>query len=264
MDDTTKDIVSKERIHRTRVTVLQSTGKVKKTTLAYSNKRMTFLPHHNMHIHIPPSPQNTPPHAQSFSNIFSLLQSVKARDEGKASSTEQVPQEEPKPARHPPAPTHGYSRYDQERFKGQEGIKIMHTCGQIIIIRSLVALLIILCYISLLSVGTSRDNAERLKSVSCMLRIFLFHHVDYRFMSSFVTSETGEFKIDTTGTYHGMTINSLTEDVPKPRSQAPVAAKQPSSTAAPRNAVANDKATPGGKPNRKGRFKFGMTSCCPR
>ena len=72
-------------------------------------------------------------------------------------------------------------------------------------------------------------------------------------MSAFtcIISETGEFKIDTTGTYHGMTINSLTEDVPKPRSQAPVVAKQPSSTA-PRNAVTNDKATPGGKPNRKG------------
>lgn len=58
---------------------------------------------------------------QSFSNIFSLLQSVKARDEGKANSSEQVQPEEPKPVRHPPAPTHGYSRYDQERFKGQEG-----------------------------------------------------------------------------------------------------------------------------------------------
>ena len=28
MDDTTKEIMSKERVHRTRVTVLQSTGKV--------------------------------------------------------------------------------------------------------------------------------------------------------------------------------------------------------------------------------------------
>ena len=58
---------------------------------------------------------------QSFSNIFSLLQSVKARDEGKASTTEQIQQEEPKPVRHPPAPIRGYSRYDQERFQGQEG-----------------------------------------------------------------------------------------------------------------------------------------------
>ena len=47
-----------------------------------------------------------------------------------------------------------------------------------------------------------------------------------------------------------MTINSLTEDMPKPRSQAPVVAKQPPT--APRNAVANDKAAAGGKPNRKG------------
>jgi hypothetical protein len=74
--------------------------------------------------------------------------------------------------------------------------------------------------------------------------------VDNYAFSYYVFSETGEFKIDTTGTYHGMTINSLTEDVPKPRSQAPVVAKQPST--APRNAVANDKATAGGKPNRKG------------
>ena len=66
----------------------------------------------------------------------------------------------------------------------------------------------------------------------------------------FCISETGEFKIDTTGTYHGMTINSLTEDMPKPRSQAPVVAKQPPTV--PRNAVTNDKATAGGKPNRKG------------
>lgn len=67
-----------------------------------------------------------------------------------------------------------------------------------------------------------------------------------------IISETGEFKIDTTGTYHGMTINSLTEDVPKPRSQAPVVAKQPPTV--PRNAVANDKAAAGGKPNRKGEW----------
>ena len=62
-------------------------------------------------------------------------------------------------------------------------------------------------------------------------------------------SETGDFKIDTTGTYHGMTINSLTEDVPKPRSQAPLAAKQPPTT--PRNSITNDKVA--GKPNRKGK-----------
>ena len=124
---------------------------------------------------------------------------MKARDEGKASATEQVQQEEPKPVRHPPAPTHGYSRYDQERFKGQEG---KHYCNQI---------------------------------------------ADYAMI--FFISETGEFKIDTTGTYHGMTINSLTEDVPKPRSQAPMVAKQPPTV--PRNAVTNDKAATG-KPNRKG------------
>lgn len=64
----------------------------------------------------------------------------------------------------------------------------------------------------------------------------------------YIVSETGDFKIDTTGTYRGMTINSLTEDVPKPRSQAPVVAKQPQTIA--RNTVTNEKSP--GKPNRKG------------
>ena len=62
---------------------------------------------------------------QSFSNIFSLLQSVKARDEGKGEAVGKPPQqEEPRHPRNPPAPTHGYSRYDQERFRGKEGERL--------------------------------------------------------------------------------------------------------------------------------------------
>ena len=57
---------------------------------------------------------------QTFSNIFSLLQSVKARDEGKVDS-KQTSQQETKNTRNPPVPTHVYNRYDQERYKGQEG-----------------------------------------------------------------------------------------------------------------------------------------------
>uniref|UniRef100_A0A8C7RT15 Parafibromin n=1 Tax=Oncorhynchus mykiss TaxID=8022 RepID=A0A8C7RT15_ONCMY len=106
--DVTRDIVSRERVWRTRTTILQSTGK-------------------------------------NFSkNIFAILQSVKAREEGRApeqrpaQNTTQVDQsirnKQPVPA--------AYNRYDQERFKGKE--------------------------------------------------------------------ETEGFKIDTMGTYHGMTLKSVT------------------------------------------------------
>ncbi|TWW72807.1 Parafibromin Cell division cycle protein 73 -like protein [Takifugu flavidus] len=106
--DVTRDIVSRERVWRTRTTILQSSGK-------------------------------------NFSkNIFAILQSVKAREEGRAP--------EQRPAQNPtqpdvslrnkqPVPT-AYNRYDQERFKGKE--------------------------------------------------------------------ETEGFKIDTMGTYHGMTLKSVT------------------------------------------------------
>ncbi|XP_014306358.1 parafibromin-like [Myotis lucifugus] len=106
--DVTRDIVSRERVWRTRTTILQSTGK-------------------------------------NFSkNIFAILQSVKAREEGRA------PEQRPAPNAAPVDPTlrtkqpipAAYNRYDQERFKGKE--------------------------------------------------------------------ETEGFKIDTMGTYHGMTLKSVT------------------------------------------------------
>ncbi|KAK7815392.1 hypothetical protein U0070_022647 [Myodes glareolus] len=106
--DVTRDIVSRERVWRTRTTILQSTGK-------------------------------------NFSkNIFAILQSVKAREEGRA------PEQRPAPNTAPVDPTlrtkqpipAAYNRYDQERFKGKE--------------------------------------------------------------------ETEGFKIDTMGTYHGMTLKSVT------------------------------------------------------
>ena len=65
---------------------------------------------------------HTHTHTQSFSNIFSLLQSVKARDDGKGDAVKQSQPEEPKHQRHPPVPTHGYNRYGQERFKEGEQV----------------------------------------------------------------------------------------------------------------------------------------------
>uniref|UniRef100_A0A3Q3XA20 Parafibromin n=1 Tax=Mola mola TaxID=94237 RepID=A0A3Q3XA20_MOLML len=105
--DVTRDIVSRERVWRTRTTILQSTGK-------------------------------------NFSkNIFAILQSVKAREEGRA--PEQRPAQnttqDPSLRNKQPVPA-AYNRYDQERFKGKE--------------------------------------------------------------------ETEGFKIDTMGTYHGMTLKSVT------------------------------------------------------
>ena len=62
---------------------------------------------------------------QDFSNIFSLLQSVKARDEGRGETGgggKQPVAEEPQHQRTQAPPTHGYSRYSQEKFRGQEGV----------------------------------------------------------------------------------------------------------------------------------------------
>ncbi|XP_064616163.1 parafibromin-like [Liolophura sinensis] len=117
--DVTRDIVSRERLWRTRTSILQSTGKI-------------------------------------FSkNIFSLLQSIKAREEGgqrQQPTVQTTPMSLPKPQQ-----TIGYNRYDQERFRGKE--------------------------------------------------------------------ETDVFKIDTTGTYHGMTLKSVTEGASarktQPQPQAP-------------------------------------------
>ncbi|XP_010151348.1 PREDICTED: parafibromin-like, partial [Eurypyga helias] len=84
--DVTRDIVSRERVWRTRTTILQSTGK------------------------------------NFAKNIFAILQSVKAREEGRA------PEQRPAPNTAPTDPTlrnkqpipAAYNRYDQERFKGKE------------------------------------------------------------------------------------------------------------------------------------------------
>uniref|UniRef100_A0A8C2BB40 Ro60, Y RNA binding protein n=1 Tax=Cyprinus carpio TaxID=7962 RepID=A0A8C2BB40_CYPCA len=106
--DVTRDIVSRERVWRTRTTILQSSGK-------------------------------------NFSkNIFAILQSVKAREEGRAPEQRQTQnQTQVDPAiRNKQAVPAAYNRYDQERFKGKE--------------------------------------------------------------------ETEGFKIDTMGTYHGMTLKSVT------------------------------------------------------
>uniref|UniRef100_A0A8D3DZ62 Parafibromin n=1 Tax=Scophthalmus maximus TaxID=52904 RepID=A0A8D3DZ62_SCOMX len=116
--DVTRDIVSRERVWRTRTTILQSTGK-------------------------------------NFSkNIFAILQSVKAREEGRA--PEQRPAQnttqDPSLRNKQPVPA-AYNRYDQERFKGKE--------------------------------------------------------------------ETEGFKIDTMGTYHGMTLKSVTEGASARKAQTP-------------------------------------------
>uniref|UniRef100_A0A3B1JLU9 Parafibromin n=1 Tax=Astyanax mexicanus TaxID=7994 RepID=A0A3B1JLU9_ASTMX len=112
--DVTRDIVSRERVWRTRTTILQSSG-----------------------------------------SIFAILQSVKAREEGRA--PEQRPaqnptQTDPSVRNKQPVPA-AYNRYDQERFKGKE--------------------------------------------------------------------ETEGFKIDTMGTYHGMTLKSVTEGASARKAQTP-------------------------------------------
>jgi len=52
---------------------------------------------------------------------------VKARDEGKGEMAAKQPAvvEEPRHTRNPPPPPTGYSRYDQERFRGKEGKEIV-------------------------------------------------------------------------------------------------------------------------------------------
>ncbi|XP_053738979.1 parafibromin [Synchiropus splendidus] len=117
--DVTRDIVSRERVWRTRMTILQSSGK-------------------------------------NFSkSIFAILQSVKAREEGRA--PEQRPPQntaQVDPSMRSKQPVQAaYNRYDQERFKGKE--------------------------------------------------------------------ETEGFKIDTMGTYHGMTLKSVTEGASARKAQTP-------------------------------------------
>lgn len=80
--DVTKDITTKERQWRTRTTILQSSGK-------------------------------------QFTSILGLLKNIKMREEGKLRQAqgEVLPTSTNRVAVQPI----GYSRYDQERFKGKEG-----------------------------------------------------------------------------------------------------------------------------------------------
>ncbi|XP_005088839.1 parafibromin [Aplysia californica] len=83
--DVTRDIVSRERLWRTRTTVLQSVGK------------------------------------QFAKNIFSILQSIKAREEGSqrshGSSQNPITASVSQPRQ--PQVISSYNRYDQERYKGK-------------------------------------------------------------------------------------------------------------------------------------------------
>lgn len=83
--DVTKDIVMRERLLRTRTSVLQSSGKV-------------FL-----------------------KNVLAILQSIKAREEGKAGQQkqQQAPKKDVPEVVKKPIPAASYSRYDQEIFGSQ-------------------------------------------------------------------------------------------------------------------------------------------------
>lgn len=117
--DSTKDIISRERQWRTRTTILQSSGKI------------------------------------FAKNIFGILQTIKAREEGR--SKPPPPQIRlPEPPRRVQAPTQ-YNRYDQERFNKQK-------------------------------------------------------------------EETEGFKIDTMGTYHGMSLKSVTDGTNQAKAAAAAAA----------------------------------------
>ncbi|XP_046995367.1 parafibromin [Schistocerca americana] len=138
--DLTKDIISRERQWRTRTTILQSAGKI------------------------------------FAKNIFAILQSIKAREEGRHRPQQPTPAITPRatPVR-PIAQPAVYNRYDQERFIRQK-------------------------------------------------------------------EETEGFTIDTTGTYHGMTLKSVTEGTQpkKPVTPAP-AVTTPRPTAEARLAVQPNK-----------------------
>ncbi|XP_014487904.1 PREDICTED: parafibromin, partial [Dinoponera quadriceps] len=128
--DDTKDIVSRERQWRTRATILQSSGKI------------------------------------FAKNIFAILQSIKAREEGRQKGggpAVPTPMVTPRstPMRPLPQPA-VYNRYDQERFIRQK-------------------------------------------------------------------EETEGFKIDTMGTYHGMTLKSVTEGTNPASVRKPAASNNPSS-----------------------------------
>ncbi|KAJ1520944.1 hypothetical protein ONE63_004021 [Megalurothrips usitatus] len=129
--DVTKDILSRERQWRTRTTILQSTGKI------------------------------------FAKNILAILQSIKAREEGRNRPTQPTPAITPRatPMRTVPQPAM-YNRYDQERFIRQK-------------------------------------------------------------------EETEGFKIDTMGTYHGMTLKSVTEGT-QPKKPTPQPNPMPAPQSQPR------------------------------
>jgi parafibromin len=79
--DVTRDIITRERIHRKRGTILRSSGK-------------------------------------TFQNVLSILSSVKAREDGVKKPTAPQPENDVKEKRHAVPTT--YSRYDQERFMTSE------------------------------------------------------------------------------------------------------------------------------------------------
>lgn len=124
--DITKEIIKRERQWRTRTTILQSTGKI------------------------------------FAKNIFAILSSIKAREEGKLKNpiVNATPMPHPKPSGSGP----NYNRYDQERF------------------------------------AKDKNNTEG-------------------------------FRINTMGSYHGMTLKSVTEGSQPPKK--PVAAVQPMPTPQP-------------------------------
>lgn len=110
----TKDILNRERQWRNRTTVLQSSGKVFSMILeniSWRNSNFSII------------------FCQVFAkNIFALLQSLRAREEGKRSSGHGASaaggsRAGPNAGAPPglPVQQQGYSRYDQERFRGKEG-----------------------------------------------------------------------------------------------------------------------------------------------
>lgn len=139
--DSTKDIISRERQWRTRTTILQSNGK-------------TFA-----------------------KNILAILQSIKAREEGR-NRPPQNPVKLPEPTARIVRPQIQYNRYDQERFNQPKEI-------------------------------------------------------------------TEGFKIDTMGTYHGMSLKSVTEGAPQKK---PAVIAMPSLGITINNNLA---AMPPGRPQQK-------------
>ncbi|KAK1327978.1 hypothetical protein QTO34_012400 [Cnephaeus nilssonii] len=130
--DVTRDIVSRERVWRTRTTILQSTGKASLGTTLLAAGHVFFAAGDAC--------------AENFSkNIFAILQSVKAREEGRA------PEQRPAPNAAPVDPT----------LRTKQPIPAAYN-------------------------SMTRKDSKGKKA------------------------KTEGFKIDTMGTYHGMTLKSVT------------------------------------------------------